>query len=189
MKSIRIRSNLSRITRYNRAYDCKKKKEKSVEKFILNFYVLSFLFFLSFLFLFYFFSLSKEPFPVDPILRRRESTSARNHRPVFERDKFESLISCTNSYQIWTSLFQKDDSNLFGIVSSTGTGSNGSFPNCVFDSGGIISWARDRIPPRVTTKHVRIYTGIEETVHEDQVYSFFFFPKKLDRYITIISDN
>lgn len=49
--------------------------------------------------------------------------------------------------------------------------------------------ARDRIPSRVTTKHVRIYTGIEETVHEDQVYSFFFFPKKLDRYITIISDN
>lgn len=185
MKSIRIRSNLSRISNnayYNRAYDCKKKKEKSVEKFVLNFYVLSFLF--------YFFSLSKEPFPVDPILRRRESPSARNHRPVFERDKFESLISCTNSYQIWTSLFQKNDSNLFGIVSSTGTGSNGSFPNCVFDSGGIISWARDRIPSRVTTKHVRIYTGIEETVRGDQVYSFFFFfPKKLDRYITIISDN
>lgn len=153
MKSIRIRSNLSRISNnayYNRAYDCKKKKEKSVEKFVLNFYVLSFLF--------YFFSLSKEPFPVDPILRRRESTSARNHRPVFERDKFESLISCTNSYQIWTSLFQKDDSNLFGIVSSTGTGSNGSFPNCVFDSGGIISCKRSDSTHPVLQRNTYVFT-------------------------------
>ena len=158
MKSIRIRSNLSRITRYNRAYDCKKKKREKRREIYLKFLRSLVSFFLSFLFLFYFFSLSKEPFPVDPILRRRESPSARNHRPVFERDKFESLISCTNSYQIWTSLFQKDDSNLFGIVSSTGTGSNGSFPNCVFDSGGIISCKRSDSTHPVLQRNTYVFT-------------------------------
>lgn len=143
-----------------------KKKKKRREICLICLRSIVFYPFSSFSFLLFFFSffLSKEPFPVDPILRRRESPSARNHRPSFERDKFESLISCTNSYQIWTSLFQKDDSNLFGIVSSTGTGSNGSFPNCVFDSGGIISCKRSDSIPLQRNTYVFTLLGIEKTI-------------------------
>lgn len=153
----------------------KKKKRREICLICLRsivFFILS----LPFLFFFFFFFfLSKEPFPVDPILRRRESPSARNHRPSFERDKFESLISCTNSYQIWTSLFQKDDSNLFGIVSSTGTGSNGSFPNCVFDSGGIISCKRSDPIPLQRNTYVFTLLGIEKTIWRSGILFFFFF--------------
>lgn len=159
------------------------KKEKKASGNLSNLFTFDrflsflFLFFSSFFFSFFF---SKEPFPVDPILRRRESPSARNHRPSFERDKFESLISCTNSYQIWTSLFQKDDSNLFGIVSSTGTGSNGSFPNCVFDSGGIISCKRSDPIPLQRNTYVFTLWGIEKTIWRSGILFFFFQRNSID---------
>lgn len=70
-----------------------------------------------------------------PDLRWRESKlpSACNQQPAFGRAKFESLISCTNSQQIWTSLFQKDDSNLFQQSRQRGKAESTVSESLIFD--------------------------------------------------------
>lgn len=70
-----------------------------------------------------------------PDLRWRESKlpSACNQQPAFGRAKFESLISCTNSQQIWTSLFQKDDSDLFQQSRQRGKAQSTVSESLIFD--------------------------------------------------------
>lgn len=78
---------------------------------------------------------SRNNFPLTrfKVARIKVAFSLCNQQPAFGRAKFESLISCTNSQQIWTSLFQKDDSNLFQQSRQRGKAESTVSESLIFD--------------------------------------------------------